>query len=213
MTKKRTKVAILGYSDSLKDAPFDNPEYEVWSCNEGDVKRFDRHFELHPMVVQNERELAWLAVCKKPVYVLHETPLIPEGIVYPLDNILKQPWARHYFTCTFAYEIALALYEGFETIGLWGTNSDQGSPRERTIESACIQFWMGVAIGKGVEVIWPDDPAKNRYAYGYEYFAEKWNVENWLCRLAIQTIYRVGLQHVSIGGDFAEIRRYNKDLL
>jgi len=202
----KKKVAIIGGSLSRDRAPYDG-EYEVWSCNEMDVKRFDRHFEMHPMSVQNDKELDWLKKCKKPVYVLEETPLVPKGIVYPKDEILKQPWADEYFTCTFAYEIALAIYEGFETIGLWGMNAEEGSPRERTIESACIQHWLAIAKGKGIEVIWPDHPMYTRWLYGYDYFQEKRNIENWLCRLVVHTVYRIGPSHTSIGGDFDPIRR------
>jgi len=204
---KKKKVAIIGGSVSKDEAPYDDKKWEVWSCNEMSAPRFDRHFEMHPMTVQTVKELVWLWHCEKPIYVLEETPLVPKGIVYPKDEILKQPWADEYFTCTFAYEIALAIYEGFETIGLWGMNAEQGSPRERVIESACIQHWLAIAKGKGIEVIWKEHPMYNRWLYGYDYNKEKYHIETWLCRLAIQTIYRVGPEHTSIGGDFDPIRR------
>lgn len=202
----KKKVAILGYSKSMDDAPFSDKSWEIWSCNEGDVERFDRTFEMHPMSVQNERELKWLSECTQPVYVLEKTPLVPSGVVYPLKDILKQWWADEYFCCSFAYEIALAIYENFQVIGLWGMNADQGSPRERTVESACIQHWMALAKGMGIEVVWPDHPKDVRLKYGYDYGAEKWLIENWLSHLAVQTIYRVGPTHASIGGDYEPIR-------
>lgn len=206
---KKKKVAILGTSRSYAEAPFDDPDYEIWTLNEfDDVPRYDRMFELHPMEVQSAKELAWLFKDKdKPIYVLEETPLVSAGVVYPKDEILKQPWAIEFFSCTFAYEIALAIYEGFTTIGLWGMNIESGSPRERTIESMNILWWLGVAKGRGIEVIWDEHPMCNRYLYGYEYTKEKDYVENWLCRLAVQTIYRVGNQHTWLGGDHLNIHR------
>lgn len=203
----KKKLALLGCSKSYKKAPFDDESYEIWSLNEFDAPRYERMFELHPMEVQNEAELEFLLNCEKPVYVLEETPLVPTGIVYPKDEILKQPWADEYFCCTFAYQIALAIYEGFEVIELWGMNAEEGSPRERTIESANIQWWLAIAKGKGIEVVWKEHPKRNRYLYGYEYHIEKYYVESWLSRLAMHTIYRVGPMHASMGGDFLDIRK------
>lgn len=203
----KKKVALIGTTLSKNNAPYDDESWEIWSLNECDVLRFDRHFEMHPMEVQNDRELEWLAKCEKPVYVMEETPLVPTGIVYPKDEILKNPWANEYFCCTFAYQIALALHEGFKTIGLWGVNAEQGSPRERTIESANIQWWLGVAKGMGVEIIWDEHPMLNRWLYGYGYHKERLAIENWLCRLLVHTLYRVGPTHTFMGGDAEPIRR------
>ncbi len=203
----KRKVAILGCSSSRDLAPYDDDSWEIWSCNEAEADRYEKMFELHPMSVQNKRELKWLKECKTPVYVLEETPLVPEGILYPLQEILEQPWADEYFTCTFAYQIALAIYEGVEEIGLWGMNIDIGSPRERTIESACIQHWLGVAKGKGIDVTWDEHPMKHRLNYGYDYWREMALVDNYLCRLAVHTLYRIGPKHICVGGDNEAIRK------
>lgn len=200
------KLVILGCGKSHKKAPYDDESYEIWTLNEFDAPRWDVMMELHPMEVQNERELEFLLTCKKPIYVLEETPLVPTGIVYPLDDILEQPWAIRYFTCTMAYEMALAIHLGFEEIELWGLNMDRGSPRERTVESACLQYWCGIATGKGIKVRWDDHPFNYRYDYGYQYFQEKWNIDNWLHRLLTYTICRLG-PTASMGGDNLEIRR------
>lgn len=206
----KKKVAIVAGSASRDDAPYDNPEWEIWGCNEMSYKRFDFMFELHPMDVQKE-ELEYLRKCKKPVYVLDAKDAkfygIKKPIEYPLKEILEQQWAISYFCCTMAYQIALAIYKGFETIGLWGLRMDIGSPRERTVESASIQWWLGVAKGKGIEVIWDEHPAKNRLLYGYHYYEEIARVDSWLYQLAIHTIYRLGGRHICVGGDNEPIRR------
>jgi hypothetical protein len=51
--RKTDKVAIVGFHEKTRDkAPFDDPSYEIWTLNEEYnypwVKRFDRHFQLHP---------------------------------------------------------------------------------------------------------------------------------------------------------------------
>lgn len=201
----KNKVAIVGGSASREDAPYYDPEWVIWGCNEMSYKRYDVMFELHPMSVQNERELEWLRNCKKPVYVLDTMDALAHGMTsaveYPYDEIMKQPWAISYFCCTMAYQIALAIHMGYETIGLWGLRMDIGSPRERTVESASIQWWLGVAKGRGIEVIWDDHPCNVRYRYGYDYHVEMKDIDSWIYQLAIHTIYRLGGKHICVGGD------------
>lgn len=53
LPRKTDKVAIVGFHEKTRHlAPFDDPEYEIWTLNEEYnfdwVKRFDRHFQLHP---------------------------------------------------------------------------------------------------------------------------------------------------------------------
>ncbi|KKM21824.1 hypothetical protein LCGC14_1631510, partial [marine sediment metagenome] len=152
----KKKVAIIGCGLTRQDAPYDDPEWEIWGCNEMSIERADRWFELHPMTVQNEAELKWLEECDQKLYLLKKKKELRTSITYPLSAICDSlKMARAYFTCTFAYEIALALYEGFTTIGLWGVNLPLGSPRERIFESRCVEWWIGFAQGRGVEVIIP----------------------------------------------------------
>lgn len=210
--RMKKKVCILGCGRSSEKAPFDDDSYEIWSLNEFEPKRYDIMFELHPMSVQNEKELEFLKNCTKPVYVLEETPLVPTGIKYPLEEILKQPWAKPFFTCTFGYQIALAIYKKYEHIELWGVRLGIGSPRERTVESACVQFWTGVARGLDIKVLWTDDPIHEiPYFYGFDYFQEKVHVEDWLTRLACHIIYRLGRNYISVGGDNLSIRLKEDD--
>jgi len=51
--RKTDKLAIVGFAESTRHlAPYENPEYEVWTLNEGYrydwIKRFDRMFQIHP---------------------------------------------------------------------------------------------------------------------------------------------------------------------
>lgn len=208
----KRKIAFVSGSRSRTRAPYVDPKWEVHGLNEMEYPgRIDMMWEMHPMDVQSKKELEWLRKCDKPIFVLDKAEAvlagIQEPIEYPLKEILKQKWAIEYFTCTMAYQIAFAIYKGYTTIGLWGLNMDEGSPRERTVESACIQTWMGIARGKGIETIWHDDPATRRYKYGYDYWTEMSHIDNWLCRLNAIITYRLGQKHIFVGGDDSEIRR------
>ncbi len=175
----RNKVAIIGATPSYKEAPFNDPSWEVWSCNslwrccsdsEG-LFRGDRWFEMHPMDVQTAEELELIQRCPIPIYTLEdETSHVPNSVRFPLERI-RERIQHGYFTCTFAYQIALAIVEGFKEIGLYGVELGYGTPRERLVEKPCVEFWMGLAWGRGIKISIPDSStlAQHRYNYGYEY--------------------------------------------
>lgn len=178
----RKKVAIIGANSTVKYAPLDDPEWEIWGCNSlwryamnrGGEFKATRWFELHPMDVQTEAELKAIAECPVPIYTLKdESSWAPFSRVYPLEDVMeKLPW--RYFTCTFAYQIALAIKEGFSTIGLFGVELWQGTPRERFVERACVEFWIGVAAGMKIDFVLPEGTrmAYQNPLYGYDYHTE-----------------------------------------
>ena len=147
----------------------------MWGLNEIAQKRATAWHELHPAAVQSARDLAWLRQCPTPCYVLDLAEwdgLIPRPVQFPLDRI-KAAGFRPYFTCTFAMQIALAILGGFEEIGLWGVSLHLGTPRERLLERACVDYWIGFAEGRGITVSEDSGCARRPYLYGYDYEDEK----------------------------------------
>ena len=179
----RTKVAIVGAGRTRTQAPWNDPSWEVWGLNEIAQPRADRWFELHPLSVQTEAEMAWLRACPKPVYLVRSPPAdIPMGVRFPLEEVVKI--GLDFFACTFAYQIALAILQQFKTIGLYGVDLPWGTPRERLFESACVHAWVGFAMGAGRRVILPADGALLQHPplgritphprrYGFDYHEEK----------------------------------------
>lgn len=179
----RKKVAIIAASQihKFQRPPFEDPEWDIWCCNSLwglclDAHKFfraDRWFELHPLEVQTEQESRDMQECPCPLYVLGEE-LCPQWITFPLDKIREKFGDRDFFTCTMCYQIALALAEGYTSIGLWGMELWGGSARERFVELRGVEFWMGVAKGMGVEVVLPEYSclALHPYLYGYDYQTE-----------------------------------------
>jgi hypothetical protein len=211
ITPKRKKVAIIACGRTRYEAPYDNNEWEFWGLNEIAQPRAERWFELHPMEVQSHRELEWLKKLKKPVYLLECCEEVPCGVQYPFARIMMSiPGARCYFTSTFAYQIALAIYEEFEEIGLWGAPFFIGSPREQTVERACLEYWLGLAAGKGIKItIHPDDKLLYQpHRYGYDYYEEKRYVEGLMSYLGKEIhvfhrhLVRDGGDSKYVGGDY-----------
>ena len=68
---------------------------------------------------------------------------------YPLKEIIKE-FGTDYFSCTLAYAIALAIYEGYQEIEIFGVNWDD--TEEYNDQRAGIDFWCGFAKGRGVKI-------------------------------------------------------------
>lgn len=195
MRCEHRRVAIIGAGSSRLRAPWHDDSWCFWALNEIGQPRFDRHFELHPMAVQTSQELEWLSKCPTPCYVLSLHDVEPRltnyrgaagaclgvanAVEYPLERVLKMTGGRRYFTCTFAYQVALAVAEDFEEIGLWGVDLDLGTPRERLVEKPCLEYWLGFAEGCGIKVTLPRGATLLRRdgLYGYDYHEEKAEID------------------------------------
>lgn len=165
------QVAIIGAGPGRERAPYGDPAWCTWALNEIPQRAWTRHFELHPMSVQSERDLDILARQDAPCYVLELDARVRHAVRYPLERV-RAAGFRDYFTCTFAYQIALALTDGFEVIGLWGLSLSRGTGRERLVERACVEYWLGVAEGRGVRIVEDSGLARQPYLYGYDYHEE-----------------------------------------
>lgn len=118
-----------------------------------------------------------------PVYMQEVDPLIPSSVRYPLEEIVGK-W-RPYFTSTVPYMIALALHEGVDEIGLLGIYLN--TTQEYQAHRPCVEYWLGVADGMGVEVWLPEGTdLAEAPLYAYSEFEEPGDT------LKLQTVEVVG---------------------
>lgn len=187
---RRKKVILMAFSwtAGAVQAFQASPDYEIWWLNHGycmslawdDDKRLraDRWFELHPVRVQPQNDLTWLHVCPVPIYVLDMNDPVPGGysptaVQFPREACENLVGMREpFWACTFSYQIALAILEGFEEIMLVGF--DFATPREWLFERPNVLFWAGFAAGRGIKLTWPQESTifSHPYAYGYDYEPE-----------------------------------------
>lgn len=196
------KVAIIGTGETRDLAPYDDPEWEIWGLNENKQLRADRWFQIHHIKAETIEEIQWLNDnVKVPIYMVKHYPEIPLSIPYPLKEVLKMPFAKPYFTCSFAYQVALAIYENFEEIGLWGVALPKGSPRERTVERMCLEWWLGVAAGRGTKITFPKSDLLlwHKYLYGYNYKKEIIWTKAWLFVFLEDFIERCKYEQYELG--------------
>lgn len=184
-TAKR-KVALVGFTISRDDAPWGDPEWEVWSCN--NLWRFlkpeqvpTRHFDLHDLDTINAdpEHVKWLESGTAPCMVLNPQPNWPSATPFPGRELVEFWRARgvagyRYFTNTIswmiAYTIAQLLEGGDEPgeIALYGIDMAVGT--EFSAQRPSCEYWLGMAEGMGltVTVARRADLLKSAYLYGLD---------------------------------------------
>jgi len=181
--KQHRRVAICGTSSTTAGlAPVNvvdkdgKPLWEIWTL--GIAQKFysrqDRHFQLHNLDEGarrwSENYKAWLNTTKTPVYLQELNPAwVPAGVSFPLAEIMQAfPLSGSYFTCMIAEMIALAIMEGVDELGIYGCDLAHAS--EYAYQRPCVDHWIGIAIGRGINVVVPkeSDLLKCAQIYGYE---------------------------------------------
>lgn len=179
--KGRTKFGIVGFASSSRElAPFDDPSWILMGLNQlyRHHPRFDAWIDIHhnwadpKSMVEGTDEVAWMKSAQIPIYQNEWQPDIPNSVRYPIEDVAgtndKFRWAADYFTSTISYMIALAIRDGFKTIGVWGVDLIVG--QEYFYQKACAEWWLGVANGLGIEIVLPGPSAllKQSFRYGYQ---------------------------------------------
>lgn len=189
-----SKVAIVGKARNTRHlAPFHKPEFDIWGINDVGMEmpesdgRWDAWFQIHPMediLRDMPAHVEWLAAQDAPVYMRADhTDTIPACIQYPLTEVLADFDDRRYLTSTAAIAVALAIYRGYKKIHLYGiemanTASDPANgirgriaaPDKYGEQRSCLEFYLGIAIGRGIKVYLPEGCPLLRCAklYGLE---------------------------------------------
>ncbi len=169
-------VAIVGMAaTSCSLAPYGDEDVEIWMLNEAHafswMKRATRWFQIHnsdswkTYIAKREvrGHFNWL---KKnpldiPIYMQHAQEIIPKSVAYPLHDVIDMVFPNFrrgedevkYFTSTFAYMFGIAILDGFDRIEIYGF--EMADDVEYVKQKACAEFWIGYAMGKGIEVYTP----------------------------------------------------------
>jgi hypothetical protein len=177
-SREGKKVAIIGFADSWKAAPWDDPTVECWCLNEF----WNRWFELHDAETlgvsirdlgegEQKRHLDWLAKdhgADKPIYMQPQfcDGRYPNAVPLPLDRLIGQ--FGRYFTSSIGYMTALAIADGYDWIGLYGV--DLASDIEYQQQRANAEYFVGIAKGMGKTVVLAETSAicKAGHLYGFE---------------------------------------------
>lgn len=185
-------VAIVGFSQKTMHYCLQSKADEVWSLNHiyliENFPKLTRLFELHKKHWYLRKEVPrsvayweWLQKPQEfPIYMQEKTDEVPSSVKYPLDEVIedcltglveidddRNETMRKYFTSSFAYMMALAIHEKFDQIELYGV--DMENDTEYGYQRPCGEFWIGIALGRGIKVVIPK-PCEmcNAVLYGYD---------------------------------------------
>ena len=74
---------------------------------------------------------------------------IPKSEAFPIEECVKE-FGYPYFSNSICYMIAYALMKGAKELEFYGVN--QAGSHEYSEERGGVEYWIGVAIGRGVKV-------------------------------------------------------------
>jgi hypothetical protein len=91
---------------------------------------------------------------------------MPNAAVFPFDDLLRR--FHPYFTNTISWQIAWAIYNDFEEIGIWGV--DMAVAEEYMAQRPSVEYYLGIAEGLGIKITLPDecDLLKTLFQYGLQ---------------------------------------------
>lgn len=179
-------LAIVGSHPLTRDnAPW-NDDVDVWVFNEAAnqawCKRVSAVIQIHsPAVYKNPENRTdrghWEWLQREhgyPVYMQSIDPLVPDSVEYPLEDVLRlcdnvklfgNP--IQYLTSSISYAIAQAILKGYEKLLIYGI--EMSSDTEYAYQRDGTAFWLGLAIGKGIQVeLYSGNQIFTQPLYGYD---------------------------------------------
>lgn len=181
--RTRKKVAIVGFApSSMKDVAhmFGDEDLEIWPLNQEymvfpEISKYaTRWFQIHhrtsydQTINRDHSHHEWLA---RPdhqflIYMQERQPDVPLSVRFPKETIMDT--FGKYFTNSISWMIALAIYEGFETIYIFGV--DMAQDGEYAFERPSVELFTGWARGRGINVVIPEksDLEKTMWLYPFD---------------------------------------------
>ena len=174
---KRKKLIILGTATNYGNAPYDDPDYEIWAVSSlltlPKAKRVDVVFELHPERYWKKPEV--LEVLNKfsgPVVMQDHYDEVPNSVKYPLDEVHKvfymETMGEHLcVTNTISFMMALAYIQGYRHIETFGMYMEHKT--EYGYQRPNCEFFVGFLHAKGVDVfIHGGEVLKAKFTYAFD---------------------------------------------
>jgi hypothetical protein len=163
------QVAVVGLAPSTHDdAPYEDPDWEVWGLpwDEERWPYFDRLFDIHPLECIRAATPSFYRYGYEDrlkeirhLYMQEAYRDVPNAIEYPLSEV--SALVGDYYNSSIAYMLALAIFEEYDKIGIWGVDmAEQGEPGhadEYRDERPNCEYLLGFAKAKGIEIYLPDE--------------------------------------------------------
>jgi len=174
---KEKRINILGSGPGRLEVP--SGKGEIWGVNNVHLLQdvdliVDIHNRVNPKEEKDRVHMKELGKKGIPTYSQDKIEGFDNVKKYPVDEIIKE-FGVDYFGSGIDYIIALAIYEGATDIHMYGVCMMDKS--EYTHQKASVEFWIGVAMGRGINVtVHGEYPVilktKDGLLYGYKTFQQ-----------------------------------------
>lgn len=156
---------MIGGAGTDEPVPPIEPGVERWGLN-NIVKVFPQRFEgvtrwfdLHPKhyIVSNKSKggrgganmWGWYQTLTIPIYLWQTYDDLPTSVAYPVDAVRAMFGSTRLFSSSLDWQIALALYEGFDEIQLYAFRMGQPNYRHQVGSG---RWWLAQCAKRGVRV-------------------------------------------------------------
>lgn len=188
----KRRIAIVGFGETAKDCPWQDPTWELWAMNgwlrvaaergvPAPEDRYSLWFDMHtPAYTERygveakigDAQVKWLeAPHPFPIFALDRYERFPASVRFPIEDVIAAT-GRDYFTSTVAYALGyvlmLALQGKVEKVALYGI--DLVHETEYGEQRPCAEYYLGRLDGLGVELVIHKDSAllHQLHRYGYD---------------------------------------------
>lgn len=164
----RDAVAIRGFGKNGRDVfKLDRDRFEFWGFNDPghDFADYDRWFQLHKRDYLAEsytegwaRQITHFRGQRNiPVYMWDAYDDLPIVRRFPKAEVETLTARGTYHQGSFDWIFCYALWCGFSEIHMYGIGNMQCITSGEPVSArACLEYWIGVAEGRGVKVHVPD---------------------------------------------------------
>lgn len=181
--REKKKLCILGTASTMKEAPFEDDDYEFWGVSgllgSADCKKLDRIFEIHPWYEVRSMLplLQTMEESNAPIYMQEVQEEVPRSVKFPRDEVAEMfkldVMGDHlYVTNTITWMILLGIYEGYTDFNLFGVH--MAHDMEYAYQRASCSWALGIIhgymlAGKDYRIHLPDESElmHAQYEYGY----------------------------------------------
>jgi hypothetical protein len=148
------EVALIGKGAGKKSAPLKGSGVTTWGVNDVVAHRecdvcfwMDKHLmedtQMDKLIKSSVNKTATKTYC-----VEHYDD-IPTSVPYPISEV-QEFFGTDYFSDSCCFMVALAAYQRFSKISLYGFNYAWGDNYGK--EKPAVSFWLGVCVGMGIQV-------------------------------------------------------------
>lgn len=162
--EKPRRIALLGSApSSIKLAPFDDANWELWGCSPGcsqhlNPRQVHSWFEIHAFDKSradlDADYISFMREIRGPVYTIAKVEELSNSVAFPLDAMLRR-FGNRFFTSTVSYMLALAIAQENPPveIGLWGI--DMAANSEYFTQKPACHYFIGLAEQAGIKITVP----------------------------------------------------------